>query len=273
MNWLDVLRRITSESNISKYVIKLTFEESRYCEGLFNFLEKKSTLDTYVRDLSLCRKKWELEYLHKYPHFETWIDTHFLVPEDVKSISQIDVKSLNDLFAAYKLYWLVKFHKDQKLRIWEQLLSVPDPTIQTLIRLRQQSSYALMTATEIIVGAYTAEANDLYTMPTAKLRSYIPLPKTWCEDIHTHTGWARFKRFQDLIASNKFIEKQLDLRASGMVCAVGFRFYNKNQRGSFGPDILKTEWQSVLIPQETWKRWLKVDQYFYPKLKKLFGPK
>lgn len=127
-----------------------------------------------------------------------------------------------------------------------------------------------MTATEIITGVYTNEANELHSMPAEPLRSYIPLPKTWCEDIHTHTGWARFKKFRNLVETNTFTEAQLDLRASGMVSAVGFRFTAKSKFGSVGPEILKTEWQSVPISQETLKRWLNVDSFFYPKLKKLF---
>jgi len=119
---------------------------------------------------------------------------------------------------------------------------------------------------EVLFGVWNDEAFDLDLVEQNVRPSHIPFIHPWTEDIHVWSGFSKIKGLGRSYVRGEFSQTDLDLRASGMLAGVGHR-HRAVQQGLVIRGGSLPSWSQVKLQEKDWQHWLRMDEYFYPKLK------
>ncbi len=267
LNWLGVLQVISGPAQIRKYVENLLLEDSR---GFHLKEQSKDRLPVgaLVDRASRLRKKWHLEYLNKAKAFDLWVSGF----EKSNSVQPISLSGLKDLEQAYQLNWLIKNNKSLEPAFWNQVRTsdrtAKNAVIKRILNVYSKGSYTRGLVLEILFDVWDDEAFDLDIAEPNVSPSHIPHFYPWVEDIHVWSGFGKIKTLGQRYLRGEFPQSELDLRASGMLAGVGFRHRAVQQGLLIRGDILPL-WNEVKLQENDWQRWLRMDEYFYPKLQSI----
>lgn len=180
------------------------------------------------------KKKWELKYYNQ--HFNNW-NKGYLRYLNSKQSGKVFVQSdlpniLDQIKCEIQIYELNDWLHENKKQddSFYELLKFKFPynqLLQDFINSRTSdfgSRYFRMVALEIAYGFWKDEGSEYHPIPS-KIQFYIPARRLWIYDFHTRYGKKLItQNYEKLRPGKVYNFSQLDMRLSGMLIAIGFRF-------------------------------------------------
>ena len=252
-NWSRIYSWRNSEKSVRKYMRKILFEECRNV-SLFHLLQTNAPLDDLVTAFTLTKKKWQLSYMDH--HFDDWCIGYENYCTKTQTGTQFDYRwseiwalIQDPTFNIYELNYFLQNRKDLDSELFRNLLMQTIPQeARSLIEGRNTdfgSGYYRMTILEIIRGYWHPEANQ-WENPTGHVPFYTPKKQPLYFDIHSReTAKIIRLNYQKLRPGPSYSIQGLDLRLSGMILGIAFRFKAKNP--------LSRDWGEVVLSDNDWR--------------------
>jgi hypothetical protein len=267
LNWGRVLAMRSSPSIVLNYVCKILFEETRNLSLFFQLAKNELQWEDAIIKICASKKKWELDYYQN--HFSNWNQGYLLYLNKKKNGYVFDYDDLSNILDQVKdvveIYALNDFlHAEKKSddRFYD-LLRVKYPEhklLQNFITALTSdfgARYRRLVSLEILYGVIQDEGSEYHLIPENKPLFFIPAKRLWMFDIHVKGSKKMIiANYNQLRPGPNYNFPQLDLRLSGMLIAILFRFMTRT-------NLLQHEWTSVVYSDLEWENLKKHEQNFY----------
>jgi len=266
------------------YAKTILFEECRNLDLFEKYKTNALDLKGAFYSMILTRKKWELDYMKD--HFLDWNKGFMMYYKNRPQWSPEHmverIGSYQTPAEAYEILFYVSENKEKD----HDLLMVQGATVEELfwakieakahhdknerllryLSLKPSSYYGRMVALELGIGHWDEQANEYHPEIEVK-ENYIPSYRDYGFDCHGIVGQNRLiKHWKDVDENSITKSSKLDLRWSGMLMGIYFRFECYKQHGMLtdhnGVDI---PWSEVKLDPLVWRETMLHDSFYYSK--------
>lgn len=265
LNWGRLFALKSSPHVVLKYLKKIIFEETRNLDLFFRLSGGTLGYEEAIMLFSGSMKKWEILYYQD--HFDNWNKGYLRFITRKKNgyifdYSTIDVllDQITNEIQIYELNYFLQERKDQD-DIFFELLKVKFPNnqlLQKFINARtgdSSSLYFRMVSLELAFCVWKEDANSYHPIPE-KTSFYIPAKRVWYFDIHTKSAKKLItQNYNHLRPGKNYQFHSLDLRLSGMLLGIAFRFRVKRP--------LEYLWMEVELSDTDWQELVEHEKRFY----------
>lgn len=265
LNWGRLFALKSSPHVVLKYLRKVIFEETRNLDLFFKFSQGDLGYEEAIMLFCAAKKKWELNYYQE--HFSNWNKGYlqFITRKDNGEV--FDYTSLNtmldqlsDEIQIYEFNYWLQLRKDLDDNFFE-LLKTKFPNNQLLTKFingrtsDSSSLYYRMVVLEVAFEVWKEDGNSYHSIPD-KTSFYVPARRKWYFDIHTKSAKKLIiANYNQLRPGKDYQFPTLDLRLSGMLIAIGFRFKVKRP--------LDYKWTEVELSDIEWLELKAHEKRFY----------
>lgn len=250
---------------VLKYLRKILWEETRNLDLFFRLSKGDLGYEESIILFCASRKKWELLYYND--HFNNWNKGYLRFITRKKNNESFDYSDLSsvldqvkDKVEIYELNDFLQERKDLDGLFYETLKQkFPENLLlHNVINLRNSdfgSRYYRMVVLEIAFGVWKEEGNEYHQIPD-KTPFYIPARRLWYFDYHTKSAKKLIvENYNQLRPGKGYNFPALDLRLSGMLLGIGYRFRVKKP--------LEHQWFEVELSDTEWLELKAHEQSFY----------
>lgn len=275
--WSYAFAALSGSKQPGSYAQKILFEESRNLDLYSKFKRRQIEPMDVIRGITRSRKKWELGYLKN--HIEDWFEGFVLYVSNRDKWDAIWVETLIEKVRtfqtpaeAFELYFFMREKKkDPKIVIFflqcleERAKQEKNERLLWFLGLGElNQSYEFLVSLELAIGYWEEHANEYH--PDIEVNAhYIPRFEDYVYDCHNYQGIQRLLKHWGSIKPGLPTPElaRLDLRWSGQLLGIAWRFLCYQQYGSMQAGGVDIPWESVKFPDGLWPKLLLLDGTYY----------